>query len=207
MKVAGRIILYTLLAAAAAGSFLLDDPVRDWVLINESRTLARFAHVVGVYCDWAPLMLAAVVLLAIAHLARSDRWRRIILAMIVASTLSGIVANLIRLTTGRTRPRAAQTQGFYGPRHQERWITLDNDFNSFPSGHMATAAGFTLPLLIAAPAIGIPALVLPAGVGFARLSSGSHHPSDLALSILIAAAISDLTWRRLRPRPAPLPNA
>jgi prolyl oligopeptidase len=40
----------------------------------------------------------------------------------IASTLAGMAVNASRLTTGRTRPRATAEQGWYGTRHDGKWL-------------------------------------------------------------------------------------
>ena len=111
----------------------------------------------------------------------------------IASTLAGMAVNASRLTTGRTRPRVAE-QGWYGPRHDGKWLIGVADFNSFPSGHTATAVGFAGVILFAAPAWGIPAMIAAGLIAASRIQLGAHHPSDIAAATLIALATAWLVW-------------
>ncbi len=73
----------------------------------------------------------------------------------VASTVAGVLANTMRLTTGRTRPRESpkMAQGWYGPFHEGQLTIGNSKYNSFPSGHTATAVGFAGVILIARPVV------------------------------------------------------
>lgn len=125
------------------------------------------------------------------------RWSRIFLAAMVASTLAGMVANASRLTTGRTRPRESPriAQGFYGPWHEGHWLVGEPAYNSFPSGHTATAFGFAAVIVLAAPAWGVVAIPLAAAVAWSSIGVGAHHPSDVTVSILLSFAVAWGVWR------------
>jgi membrane-associated phospholipid phosphatase len=133
-------------------------------------------------------MVAAVIGFLIARARGNRRWSRIILAAMIASTLAGMVANASRLTTGRTRPRETPKieHGFYGPYHNGRILVGVPAYNSFPSGHTATAFGFAAAIVFAAPAWGLLALVGASVVAWSSIAIGAHHPSDIAVSITLA---------------------
>ena len=177
---------------AIAGSFLLDVPVQRTVLAayqghwNHEASVAASSK----YGDWPELMAAGILGFFVARRLRSVRWQRILLSAMIASTLAGMTVNLSRLTTGRTRPRATVEQGWYGPRHDGKWLIGQADFNSFPSGHTATAVGFAGVILFAAPAWGIPAMLVAIAVAISRILLGAHHPSDIVTATVIALAIA-----------------
>ena len=146
------------------------------------------------YGDWPELMVAGIAGYFLARRLRSVRWQRILLSAMIASTLAGMTVNLSRLTTGRTRPRATAEQGWYGPRHDGQWLIGRADFNSFPSGHTATAVGFAGVILFAAPAWGVPAMLAALAVALSRILLGAHHPSDVVTATVISLAISWVVW-------------
>jgi membrane-associated phospholipid phosphatase len=115
----------------------------------------------------------------------------------VASTIAGMLANTMRLTTGRTRPRESPKieQGWYGPYHDGRWTVGNSKFNSFPSGHTATAVGFAGVLLFARPFVGSFAMLLALGIALSRILLGAHHPSDVTVAALLALGVAWATWR------------
>jgi membrane-associated phospholipid phosphatase len=183
-------------------SFLVDGSVERLVLEWNG---GHWSHLPAVallsrYGDWPELMLLGVLGLVLARRLRNARWQRILLSAMIASTLAGMAVNASRLTTGRTRPRAAAEQGWYGPRHDGKWMIGAADFNSFPSGHTATAVGFAGVILFAAPAWGIPAMIAAGSIALARILLGAHHPSDVITASVLSLAIAWLVWEFLGKR-------
>jgi len=142
-------------------------------------------------------MIAGAVGVVLARLCGSVRWQRILLSAMIASTLAGMAVNASRLTTGRTRPRATAEQGWYGPNHGGKWLVGEADFNSFPSGHTATAVGFAGVILFSAPTWGVVAMVGAGGIALARILLGAHHPSDVVAATILSLAAAWLVWEYL----------
>jgi membrane-associated phospholipid phosphatase len=190
-------------ATAAIGiAFRLDVPVRQAVVSSQGKHWKKsderkFHAAVRVYGDWPWLMLYAGAGLLVAWKLRNRDWQRILAAAMLASTLSGIAANASRLTTGRTRPNAGPQieQGFYGPWKEGRTTIGDRAYNSFPSGHTATAFGLAWVIVFARPWLGIGALVLAGLVGWSSIIMGAHHPSDVVVSIFLSLVIARFTWK------------
>jgi len=160
-------------------------------------TARTFYSKVRRYGDWPWLMLAGGIGLGAATLAQSRKWQRILIAAMLASTIAGLTINISRLTTGRTRPGADKKidQGFYGPWANGKITIGDPSYNSFPSGHTATAFGFAGVILFASPWLGLPAIALAALVAWASMMVDAHHLSDITASTLIALAIAWFFWR------------
>jgi len=187
------------------GAFRLDAPIREAVVASQGKKWNKtddykFHAAVRKYGDWPWLMLAAAVALAIAVALRSREWQRILIAAMLASTLAGILVNASRLTTGRTRPRESPKieQGFYGPFHEGRITIGQPAYNSFPSGHTATAFGFAGVVLFACPWIGLGTLLLASLVACSSIIIGAHHPSDVVVSIFVSLTVAWFVWRWVR---------
>jgi membrane-associated phospholipid phosphatase len=187
------------------GAFTIDNPVREAVVAAQGKSWKksadyRFASAVRVYGDWPPLMGASLIALLVARLVRSRRWTRVIAAAMIASTLAGMLANASRLTTGRTRPKESPgiEQGFYGPWHDGKLLIGNTAYNSFPSGHTATAFGLAAVILYACPLAGIVAIAGAGLVAWSSIAMGAHHPSDVAVSILLSFAVAWFVWRWMR---------
>jgi membrane-associated phospholipid phosphatase len=185
--------------AVAAASFFVDAPLQCLVLESNHGHWNRDQAVAAAskYGDWPELMVAGALGYCIARQIHNVRWQRILLSAMIASTLAGMTVNLSRLTTGRTRPRATAEQGWYGPRHDGKWLIGQADFNSFPSGHTATAVGFAGVIFFAAPEWGIPAMIVAFAVATSRILLGAHHPSDVVTAALISMMIAWLVWEFL----------
>lgn len=189
-------------AAAIAAAFLLDARIEHGVLEANGGHWCRapLANAVSRYGDWPELMLLGGAGFLLAKKLGSVKWQRLLLSAMIASTLAGMAVNLSRLTTGRTRPRAEAAQGWYGPHHDGRWLIGKADFNSFPSGHTATAVGFAGVLLLGAPAWGGAAVAVAGVIAFSRLLLGAHHPSDIVTATVIALAVAWGVWELLGKR-------
>ena len=152
-------------------------------------------------------MVAAAIGFLIAKARGKQRWSRIILVAMIASTLAGILANASRLTTGRPRPREIPKieHGFYGPYHNGRILVGVPAYNSFPSGHTATAFGFAAAIVFSSPAWGVLALIGASAVAWSSIAIGAHHPSDVAVSITLAFLVAWFVcrWMKLGIPPSP----
>lgn len=194
---------FVLLAAVlVAASFLLDKPAEERVLAANEGHWCRspLVNAVSCYGDWPELMLFGGAGWFVARRTRSVRWQRLFLSAMIASTLAGMTVNASRLTTGRTRPRAEAPQGWYGSRHDGRWLIGKADFNSFPSGHTATAVGFAGVLLFGAPAWGSVTIAIAGLIAYSRILLGAHHPSDVVAATVIALAVAWAVWEFLGKR-------
>lgn len=198
--------LFLVFAAGATWTaFRFDAPLRAEIVKTQGKgwkksDQQRFHSGVRRYGDWPWLMLGSGVCLLAAWRLRNREWQRILVAAMLASTLAGIFANASRLTTGRTRPRESPKieQGFYGPWKDGRVTIGDQAYNSFPSGHTATAFGLAWVLLLARPWLGMGGLVLAALVGWSSIVMGTHHLSDVVVSILLSFVVAWFTWKWVR---------
>ena len=200
--------LFFLFLVIAAGvsvwAFHQDMSLRSWIVERQGGLLwkgseeARIYGAVRSYGDWPWLMLCGVVGLGVSWFRRNPKWTRIFVAAMVASSLAGVLANVSRLTTGRTRPRVDYHNippGFYGPFHSGQCLIGEPDFNSFPSGHTATAVGFAVPVLLAAPVAGIVVMSGAVAIAWASIYIGAHHFSDVTVSFFLACLVGYVTWR------------
>jgi diacylglycerol kinase family enzyme len=65
--------------------------------------------------------------------------------------------------------------------------------SSMPSGHTASAAAFTRVVGAAYPGLRIPLNALAAAIGFSRVYTGVHHPTDVIFGWLLGRGIGTLT--------------
>lgn len=203
-----RIILIALAllsVAAIAASFYLDSTVRDGIVAMQGKgwkntSVYALNAAASKYGDWPQLALLGVVGFLVAWRMRNCDWMKIIAAALIASTLAGILVNVSRGTTGRTRPGESKeiVQGWYGLRHEGRWLIGDPRYNAFPSGHTATAVGFAGVLLFSKPGIGVAAMLLAFGIAWSRMYLGRHNFSDVTVSTILALVVAWYSWRMVR---------
>lgn len=166
--------------------------VGDSVESERIRSIARWLSYWGDLAGFNMFVFAT--LTCFAFVRRSPFFRRLTLAAVMGTVLTGGLVNVIRVSTGRARPGSNVAAGFYGP-------TLSARKQSFPSAHTATSFGACVPLAVAFPPAGVPLLVVSGGVAWSRMQNNCHHPSDVLTSVLLAFAFGvplGLTVRRMR---------
>ena len=121
-------------AAILVCSFFCDRSVEQFVLQHQVPALLHVARELSRYGEWFYLLLPALLLLVVGDLSKNRRWMTLGLALALSSGIAGVSATAIRFSTGRTRPSATVTQGWYGIRHDGQWLPGRSQYNSFPSG-------------------------------------------------------------------------
>ena len=206
-KIGLLLILTLVFATSVTAAFRLDKPVRDHIVASHgpswNKSTDKKIHAsIRTWGDWPPIMGFALLGVLIAKWRGNSRWSRILLTAMIASTLAGALANTSRLTTGRTRPRESPKyeQGFYGPWKDGQLLIGKAAFNSFPSGHTATAFGFAAVIVFASPAWGVVAVAGACAVAWSSIVIGAHHPSDVVVSIFLSFGVGWFVWRVARQR-------
>lgn len=172
-------------------------------IVNVARDIRHW----GAFIDTITVTL---LIFLIGFIARRRRWRQLAVAFFLAALLSGLFANIFRLTTGRPRPKMQFRQipdRFYGPIliYPKRWIPGHKrsfySFQSFPSGHCAASFGGAVMLLVAAPPIGVPMMISASSIAWASLYKQDHYPTDVAVGSgigVIFGLVGGLAYRRMR---------
>jgi membrane-associated phospholipid phosphatase len=137
-------------------------------------------------------LAGATLLVAAAAAAALRRWSlarafAFVGAVHLASRISGnwLKAGFERLRPGQWIERGAGDSFF-----------VDGGV-AFPSGHVAHFLGLVLPLAVLRPRIGLPLLVVPVFVGWARVATNAHFLGDVlaaaawttAMTVAFAAAL------------------
>lgn len=179
-------------AILLALSFLLDKPVHDFVFAHRDGWPLKTSHWVTRYGDWISLMLACVPFLLVAFYYHNEKWKRLLITMMIVSSLAGLSADVIRAATGRTRPNshAQITPGWYGVKDGSRWVITDSRYSSFPSGHTAAAMGLIAPLFLLRSRFRWLLLPVPVVIAISRLVVNAHHCSDVVAATLLAFAVA-----------------
>lgn len=201
MKDFAGMLLTVLLAAAAlvlmaAGFMVWDQPVLQAVRAGVAKDWQEMARFLSRYGDFPFLLAAGAVALALSLRLRTASWSRLLTAMILAGIIAGLASNVVKLGAGRVRPRVEQVaHGWYGPTHEDQWVSLRHDFQSFPSSHAACAFGFFWPLFLSRRWLGAAGLLLAAAIAWSRVQLNAHHVSDVAAGALLGMLAGWLVWR------------
>jgi len=97
----------------------------------------------------------------------------------------GITSFLTNVVDKRLVPRARPTDPVPDQRELE-----DPSSSSFPSGHTASAAAFSGIVDRAYPSLWIPINTLAGAVGFSRVYTGVHWPSDVLAGWILGKAVA-----------------
>jgi len=186
--------------ALAIVSFFFDDACWAWIRDRHQKGLLVLAGIFSRYGDWPELALAGVFGVALAWWAKRRDLVKVLLCMLLASTIAGGVVNTVRLTTGRTRPNAVRTpQGWFGLRRDGEWLLFKNNYHAFPSGHAASAFAFFGVLAFAYRRFGWCFLVPAAAIGWSRIYLGAHHLSDVLVGMIAGLVFAYYVWIRAGP--------
>lgn len=145
-------------------------------------------------------MGAALAGLLLSWAAQKRELMRVLCVMMIAASLAGLSADVLRGLTGRTRPYADVPQGFYGIRSDSRWLITKHAYNSFPSGHTAAMTGFVFPLLLWRRRLLVIVVPLVAVVAAARVYLGAHHVSDTVAAAILGSFVAILVWSQFESR-------
>jgi membrane-associated phospholipid phosphatase len=164
-------------------SFYLDAGVQAWVAQHQSAGMKNFMRAVSRFGDWPEHVTLGLTLLVLAYWRRSKKWMRIFAAMILACALAGAITRVIKISTGRARPRVQTEAEWNGPRFSPR-------YNAFPSGHTAASTAFFATLALAGWRVGLGFLFIPLLIAFSRMYVAAHYLSDVVCAALIGLAVA-----------------
>ena len=180
----------------AAGLLWWDQPVLEAVRDGFGKSAKGVARFLSRYGDFPWLLGGGLVGLLFCLKTKRREWARILTAMLVAGIVAGLVSNVIKLGTGRVRPRVDHVEhGWYGATHQGEWVSLRHDFQAFTSSHSACAFGFFFPLFLSRRLIGSAGLLVATAIAWSRVQLNAHHLSDIAAGALLGVLAGWFVWR------------
>lgn len=192
IRMALLVTLGTLLLGLA---FAADAPVRDFVARKGTLAQIDFGSFVSGHSQLPWLAGICAIGWIVSRLLKRREWQRRWLFILAAAMIAGIAVNVPRSLTGRARPNNKIEQGWFGLKHNDQWLISRNTYNSFPSGHTGTAAGFGFAALYAFRRLGWLAVLGAALVGWSRIWVNAHHFSDVAVGMAFGAVLAWCTWR------------
>lgn len=196
-----RYIFLWLLAGvlAVALAWSLDSRVDAALDVPENAPAYSFAYWFSKLAEgWVPAVLG-IGLAFIFVLARRPVAAAKVFFVTLTCEFTGMVALLLRIFTGRTRPLAHVPQGFYGVWHNGHWIVGKYEFSAFPSGHAATAVGLAAAAWLVHHGWGAVAGLFALTVMWARIALQCHHLSDVVASTMLAIPLAVLCKKVLLP--------
>jgi undecaprenyl-diphosphatase len=194
-KIVSKCMLALLLILLCLASFLADNVVASAFESLHSRFFNNIAFVLNRVGDWPFHTVLGLLAAGVAWSLRRKALTRLLLAMVLASTMAGITINVVRVAAGRPRPSTQAQDGFYGLQKDGKWIFGSSRYQSFPSAHTATSVAFAGVALFAGLRCGWLIALFGPLVGCARIYSGAHHFSDVVTATVIGLLIARWAWK------------
>ena len=116
----------------------------------------------------------------------------------VSVSVSGLLADALKVLVGRTRPKLLFASGTY----DFTWFGLRADHWSFPSGHATTVAALATALWCLWPRPVWLYAAAAAVIAVSRVVTGEHFPSDVIAGAAIGVVATRLLASWLLPRHA-----
>lgn len=134
--------------------------------------------------DFSKLWLGSALGLA---LFGGEQGRRAAVSGVASLGLSAAAVNaVLKPLWDRRRPEHVKQRVRFA-----RWVRMPKS-RSFPSGHAASGVAFATGVASEAPVPGSLLAVLAALVGYSRVHTGVHYPSDVVAGAVIGAALSPI---------------
>jgi len=170
----------------------LDRPFLEYMRTVHVLWLERLGDLLYLIGTGGGLVSISLVLLAAGYLLHEQRLRRSGLESLIAHGAVALLAQMMKHTIGRPRPRMMREEEFFtGP-------SLTSGLDSFPSGH--ASASFAVAAVVArhCPRWAWPAYGLAGLIASSRVVRGSHFATDVAVGIVLGLMVGSVVARPLR---------
>ncbi len=155
------------------------------------RLTGLVSHIAGFFSligNGAFLIPLTLVLFGLGFYLKKEKLRLTGRDSLYAVLLSGAAAQILKAVFERPRPTHTAAYIIHALEHPS-FFDLTGRFNSFPSGHTATAFAFAVVLARRYPRLRIPIYITACLIALSRIALGSHYPSDIAGGAVLGVAI------------------
>ncbi len=159
-----------------------DEEVFERIAGWESPAMDRLMPALSQAASHSKIWIAMA---AAMSLAGDKKGRKTAVEALAAVAITSFLANLVAKGIFRRRRPTDQVP-------EERRLPTPGS-SSMPSGHTASAAAFARVVGAAYPGLRIPLNALAAAIGFSRVYTGVHHPTDVIAGWLLGNGIGTFT--------------
>jgi diacylglycerol kinase family enzyme/membrane-associated phospholipid phosphatase len=154
----------------------------------ESPALDRIMPALSQAASHSKIWMAVALVLS---LVGGKKGRRTAVEGLTAVGITSLIANVVAKGLFRRQRPTDQVP-------EERRLPTPGS-SSMPSGHTASGAAFARVVGAAYPGLRIPLSALAAAIGFSRVYTGVHYPTDVLAGWLLGRSIGSLTERTAAP--------
>jgi undecaprenyl-diphosphatase len=162
----------------------LDEELFTGISGWESPAMDRFMPALSQAASHSKIWIAMAAVMA---LAGGKKGRTTAIESLTAVGITSFLANLVAKRLFRRQRPTDQVP-------EARSLPIPTS-SSMPSGHAASAAAFSRVAGAAYPSLRIPLNALAAAIGFSRVYTGVHYPTDVTAGWLLGKGIGSLTFR------------
>lgn len=167
----------------------VDQAIYTAIARTPTPTLDRWMSTLSRAANHSKLSIALAAALALLG-GRSGR-RAAVEGLTSVAVTSAVVNVALKRVWRRQRP---DREGEDVP--VARQVTMPTS-QSFPSGHSASASAFAAGVGNRLPAVAVPMHLLAGTVGYSRVHTGVHFPSDVVVGSVLGTILAQLTTRVL----------
>ncbi|WP_319532085.1 phosphatase PAP2 family protein [uncultured Cohaesibacter sp.] len=191
-----QLITVVTLSLVALGFLFVDTAAIHWKGTISGETYSLFRSYTNIAKSEVMLVPAGLVILALglipwnrldkASVATLAHVQMFGLYVFLAVAGSGISNNIIKMAIGRARPRYFDQ---FGATHFDA-PGFSSGFQSFPSGHSATAGAMAIIFILLFPRLKWLWLACAFWIGVSRVVVGAHYPSDVVAGLAYGASFA-----------------
>jgi membrane-associated phospholipid phosphatase len=169
--------------------YYLDIPVAYYSK-SLGRNIRTFFNTITCLGDSKGYLIGSGILFGyLRYIRKNVSWSQKPLFMFIAIASSGLLADLIKYTLGRYRPKMLFQDGLYG----FDFLHVAYGMTSFPSGHANTIAALAMALYYLFPRYGLLYFGLAVLVSLSRVVIGAHFLSDVVFGAYLGIVMTVLT--------------
>jgi membrane-associated phospholipid phosphatase len=190
----GRLQLIAISVPVMAGFCIFSYYYLDIPVAYYSKSLGQnirtFFNTITYFGDSKWYLIGSGILFGYLRYIRKDiSWSHKPLFIFIAVASSGLLADLIKYTLGRYRPKMLFQNGLYG----FDFLDAAYGMTSFPSGHANTIAALALAFYYLFPRYGLLYFCFAVLVSVSRVIIGAHFLSDVVFGAYLGIVMTVLT--------------
>ncbi len=196
------VAVLVLLLVAVPAHFLADREVARWAH-DRGLEASRFLQLATEFGESTWWLIAAGATFFVAAIAKQHNAARWAFAFFAAVAGSGILANLLKILFGKSRPIRLFEAGEFGLTP----LSYGHAVNSFPSGHATTCGALAMVFALLFPRLSWLFLLLGAAGASTRVLIHAHYLSDVCAGYALGmtcAMLVFVVWRRWWPTSVPV---